>query len=56
MEKVVTSAPNGMPKSEVLLQDQFVEYVQDCALRWELKQLVRWHPTYNLLDVCGGGH
>ena len=53
MEKVVRSAPNSMTNSEVLLRDQFVEYVHDCALRRELKQLVRRHPTYTLLEVRG---
>ena len=51
MEKVIKSAPNGMPNSDVLLRDQFIEYVNDSALRRELKQLVRRHPICTLLDV-----
>jgi len=53
MSKVIKNAPNGMPNSEVLLRDQFVEYVLDSALRRELKQLVRQNPRATLLDVRG---
>lgn len=53
MSKVIKNAPNGMPNSEVLLRDQFVEYVLDSALRRELKQLVRRNPRATLLDVRG---
>lgn len=53
MSKVIKSAPNGMPNSETLLRDQFVEYVLDSALRRELKQFVRQHPRATLLDVRG---
>lgn len=51
MDRVVTNAPNGLPNSSVLLRDQFVEHVYDCALRRELKQYVRRQPTATLLDV-----
>lgn len=44
-------APNGMPNAEVLLRDQFIEYVLDGALRRELKQFVRRQPTATLLEV-----
>lgn len=36
---------------EILLCDQFVEHVLDGALRRELKQFVRHHPTASLLDT-----
>lgn len=53
MSKVIKNAPNGMPNSDVLLRDQFVEYVLDSALRRELKQFVRQHSRATLLDVRG---
>ena len=53
MEKVVKNAPNTMPNSEILLRDQFIENVNDCTLRRELRQVVRRHPEYSLLDVRG---
>lgn len=53
MSKVLKNAPNGMPNSEVLLRDQFVEYVSDSALRRELKQFVRRNSGVTLLDVRG---
>lgn len=46
-------APVGMLNFEVLLRDQFIEYVSDCSLRRELKQLVRRQPTVTLLDGRG---
>lgn len=42
-----------MPNSEILLRDQFVEYVLDSALHRELKQFVRQRPGVMLLDVRG---
>lgn len=51
MDRVVTRAPDDLPNSNVLLRDQFVEHVYDCALRRELKQFVRGHPNASLLDV-----
>lgn len=53
MEKVKNQSPQGMPNAEILLRDQFVEYVKDGALRRELKQLVRRQPAATLLDVRG---
>lgn len=53
MEKVKSSAPNGMPNADVLLRDQFVEQVLDSTLRRELKQLVRRQPTLTLLEIRG---
>lgn len=53
MASVKQSAPSGMPNSEVLLRDQFVEHVLEGALRRELKQFVRRKPTATLLEVRG---
>lgn len=53
MERVRQRAPTGVPNSEVLLWDQFVEQVIDSTLRQELKQFVRRQPTATLLDVRG---
>lgn len=53
MESIKQCAPDGMPNSEVLLRDQFVENVLDSSLRRELKQLVRREPTASLLKVRG---
>lgn len=53
MASVKQSAPSGMPNSEVLLRDQFVEHVLEGALRRELKQFVRQKPTATLLEVRG---
>lgn len=51
LEKVKSQSPHGMPNAEILLRDQFVEYVNNCALRRELKQLVRHQPTATLFDI-----
>lgn len=51
MALVEQQAPDGMPNAEVLLRDQFTEHVLDCALRRELKQLVRRQPTINLMEL-----
>ncbi|XP_067306217.1 uncharacterized protein [Pseudorasbora parva] len=51
MDKVKCQSPHGMPNADILLRDQFVEYVSDGALRRELKQFVRRQPTAMLLDV-----
>lgn len=52
MEKVVASAPARLPNAAVLLRDQFVENVNDSALRRELKQLVHGNTELSPLDVC----
>lgn len=51
MEKVKLQAPRGMPNADVLMRDQFIEYVLDGALRRTLKQYVRLKPAATLLDV-----
>ncbi|XP_048833172.1 uncharacterized protein LOC125709115 [Brienomyrus brachyistius] len=51
MGKVTQAAPGAVPNAEVLLRDQFIEYVRDGALRRELKRFVRHQPTATLLDA-----
>ena len=51
MEKMVRNAPHGVPNSAILLRDQFVEYVLDGNLSRALKETVRAHPSYGLLDI-----
>lgn len=51
MERIKQHMPDGMPKAEVILRDQFVEQVLDGALQCELKQLVWQQPMLSLLDV-----
>ena len=53
MQSIKQAAPDGMPNSEVLLRDQFVEHVLDSSLRRELKQMVRRQPSASLLEVRG---
>ncbi len=53
LEKVRQKSPTAMPNAEVLLRDQFVEYVCDISLRRELKQFVRRQPQSTLLEVRG---
>jgi len=53
MERIKAQAPREMPNAEVLLRDQFIEYVLDGALRRALKQYVRLKPAATLLDVRG---
>nr|XP_055039117.1 uncharacterized protein LOC129426946 [Misgurnus anguillicaudatus]XP_055039118.1 uncharacterized protein LOC129426946 [Misgurnus anguillicaudatus]XP_055039119.1 uncharacterized protein LOC129426946 [Misgurnus anguillicaudatus]XP_055039120.1 uncharacterized protein LOC129426946 [Misgurnus anguillicaudatus]XP_055039121.1 uncharacterized protein LOC129426946 [Misgurnus anguillicaudatus] len=52
-EKVKQQSSSAMPNAEILLRDQFVEFVLDPALRRELKQLVRRQPLCTFLDVRG---
>lgn len=51
MEKVERCTPSGVCGAPTLLRDQFVEHVRDANLRRELKQVVRQHPEYTLLDI-----
>lgn len=51
MDRVVTSAPDRVPNSSVLLRDQFVENVLDPSLRRTLKQSVRANPVMTLLEA-----
>ena len=51
MASIKRQAPSEMPNAEVLMRDQFVEYVIDGSLRRELKQLVRGQPAVSLLEV-----
>lgn len=51
MDKVKRRAPAGVPNADVLLRDQFAEYVLDGALRRELKQCVRREPLLTLIEL-----
>lgn len=51
LEKVKEKSPTVMPNTDILLRDQFVEYVCDPSLRRELKQLVRRQPISTFLEV-----
>lgn len=51
MDQVRRRAPNGVPNSEVLLRDQFIEHVLDNGLRRELKQFARRKPEATLLEA-----
>lgn len=53
MASVKVRAPQGIPNSEELLRDQFVEQVLDGSLRRTLKQFTRRQPTATLLEVRG---
>lgn len=53
LERVKNRSPNAISNAEILLRDQFVEYVTDSSLRRELKQLVRRQPTITLLEIRG---
>lgn len=53
MGKIKQVAPNAVPNADVLLRDQFIEYVMDGALRRDLKQFVRGTPDATLLTVRG---
>ncbi|KAL1280076.1 hypothetical protein QQF64_014676 [Cirrhinus molitorella] len=52
-ERVKQQSPTAMPNAEMLLRDQFVEFVLDPALRHELKQCVRRQPMCTFLEVQG---
>lgn len=51
MDKVKRCAPEGIINADVLLRDQFVEYVGEGALRRALKQFIRNKPTATLIEV-----
>lgn len=52
-EQVKQQSPTAMPNAEVLLRDQFVEFVLDPVLRRELKQFVHRQPLCTFLKVRG---
>lgn len=53
LEKVKARSPHAFTNADIVVRDQFVEYVSDNALRRELKQLIRRQPTMTLLEVRG---
>lgn len=53
MARVERQAFHGIPNTDVLLRDQFIEHALDGSLHRELKQLVRRQPTITLLELRG---
>lgn len=53
MDVVIHKTPVGIPNSDVLLRDQFIEHVLDDMLRRELKQRVIQEPTITFVDLRG---
>ncbi|XP_076848812.1 uncharacterized protein LOC143496528 [Brachyhypopomus gauderio] len=51
MDKIKQCASYVVPNADVLVRDQFVENVNDSALRRELKQLVRQTPELSMLQI-----
>lgn len=51
MDKVKRRAPEGIINADVLLRDQFVEYVREGALRRALKSFIRIKPLATLIEV-----
>lgn len=51
MDSILASRPDGVPNANQVLRDQFVEHVNDVALKRELKRFVRQNPHCTLLDV-----
>ncbi|KAI7789405.1 hypothetical protein IRJ41_007459 [Triplophysa rosa] len=51
MDSILANCPDGVPNSDRVLRDQFVEHVNDVGLKRELKRLVRQTPHCTLLDV-----
>lgn len=51
MEIVQRKNPNAIPNSDVVLRDQFIEYVKDKMLRRELKQFLRLNPEATFFDL-----
>ncbi|XP_056118703.1 uncharacterized protein LOC130096084 [Rhinichthys klamathensis goyatoka] len=51
LDKVKSQAPHAIPNADIVVRDQFVEYVSDNTLRRELKQMVRRQPTATLLEM-----
>ena len=51
MDNVVRHTPGGVPQSNTLLRDQFIEFVSDGNLSRALKGIVRNYPGYDLHDT-----
>lgn len=51
MDKVRQWAPTSLTNFDILLRDQFIEYVCDPTLRRELKRLVRESPQMAMLEA-----
>ncbi len=44
MDSILASSPGGVPNADQVLRDQFVEQVNDVALKRKLKRFVRQTP------------
>ena len=53
MDVVVTKTPGGVPNSDQILRDQFVEQVQDDMLRRELKRQISEDQTISFTALRG---
>lgn len=52
-DKLKQQSPYVISNADVMVRDQFIEYVLDNSLRRELKQSVRRQPAVTLLEVRG---
>lgn len=51
LNSALQQSPKAVPDTQLALRDQFIEGVQDSALRRELRRLVREKPDSSLFDV-----
>lgn len=51
MRAIMQSKPGGVPGSDILVRDQFIEHMRDGMLRRELKRYVRLNPDSSFLTV-----
>lgn len=55
MDTVIHKTPGGVPNSDQILRDQFVEQVRDDMLRRELKRQVSQNPDISFTTLRGTG-
>ena len=51
MDIAICKTPGGIPNSDVILRDQFIEHILDDTLRRELKQRVLQTPDISFIDL-----
>lgn len=51
MDVAIRKTPGGIPNSDIILRDQFIEHITDDTLRRELKQRVLQTPTISFIDL-----
>lgn len=51
MDIALRKTPGGIPNSDVILRDQFIEHISEDTLRRELKQHVLQTPTISFIDL-----